>query len=122
MGHRKHYLYHVTKPENVPSILRDGLKRKNGFAVYMSESPYSWWTPDLAVLRVRITGLKGLKTFLPELDEILSFEDISPMRINRWAVPKSAYKKYQADHPDDVFMDYNKMNVKSLYLEEKEWD
>ena len=115
MSHRKHYLYHVAKPENVPSILRDGLKRKNGFAVYMSESPYSWWTPDLAVLRVRITGLKGLKTFLPELD-------ISALRISRWPVPKSAYKKYQAEHPDDVFMDYNKMNAKSLYLEGKEWD
>lgn len=122
MSHRKHYLYHVTKPENVPSILREGLKRKNGFAVYLSESPYSWWNPGLAVLRVRITGLKGLKTFLPELDEILSFEDISPLRISQWLVPKSAYKKYKAEHPDDVFMDHTKMNVKSLYLEGKEWD
>lgn len=121
MSHRKHYLYHVTRPENVQTIMRDGLKRKNGFAVYMSENPYSWWTPGLAVLRVRITGLKGLKTFLPELDEILSFEDISPLRISRWPVPKSEYKKYQAEHPDDVFMDYNKMNAKSLYLEGKEW-
>ena len=122
MSHRKHYLYHVTKTENIPSILRDGLKRKNGFAVYLSESPYSWWNPSLAVLRVRITGLKGLKTFLPELDEILSFEDISPLRISQWAVPKSAYKKYKAEHPDDVFMDHTKMNVKTLYLEGKEWD
>lgn len=122
MSHRKHYLYHVTKPENVPSILREGLKRKNGFAVYMSERPYSWWTPGLVVLRVRVTGLKGLKTFLPELDEILSFDDISPLRVWQWPVPKSAYKKYQAEHPDDIFMDYRKMNEKSLYLEGKEWD
>ena len=122
MSHRKHYLYHVTKPENIPSILRDGLKRKNGFAVYLSESPYSWWNPGLAVLRVRRTGLKRLKTFLPELDEILSFEDISPLRIRQWPVPKSAYKKYKAEHPDDVFMDHAKMNVKSLYLEGKEWN
>ena len=41
----KHYLYHVTKPENVPAILRDGLKRKYEFAVYLSEKWDSWWKP-----------------------------------------------------------------------------
>ena len=102
MSHRKQYLYHVTKPENVPFILREGLKRKNGFAVYMSESPYSWWNPELSVLRVRITGLNGLRTFLPESDEILSFEDISPLRISRYMMPKFAYKKYKAEHPDSI--------------------
>lgn len=95
MSNRKQYLYHATKPENVLSILRDGLKKKNGFAVYMSENPYSWWKPGLAILRVRITGLKDLKSFLPELDEVLSFDDISPLRISRWHIQKSAYKKYR---------------------------
>lgn len=91
---RKHYLYHVTPKENLESIMREGLKRKNGFAVYLSESPYSWWRPDLEIIRVRITGLRGLKTFLPESDEILSFEDISPLRLYRFIPKKSAYKKF----------------------------
>ena len=77
----KQFLYHVTPQENVKSILADGLKRK-GFAVYCSDNPYSWWTPDLAIFKVRITGLKHeMTTFLPESDEILIWGDINPERL-----------------------------------------
>ena len=92
----KHYLFHVTKQENVESILRDGLKRKYGFAVYLSENWDSWWKPGMAVLRVRITGLNKqfeMKTFLPESDEILVFGDIRPERISRWYPPRSKVKQ-----------------------------
>ena len=92
----KHYLYHVTKLENVPSILRDGLKRKYEFAVYLSEKWDSWWKPGMAVLRIRTTGLNKeyeMRTFLPELDEILVFGDIIPERISRWYPPKGEIKK-----------------------------
>lgn len=77
----KQILYHVTPKENVRSILTDGIKRK-GFAVYCSEKPYSWWTPDMAVFKVRITGLEHeITTFLPESDEILIWGDIPPERL-----------------------------------------
>lgn len=96
---RKQYLYHVTEKGNVPKILKDGLTRKNGFAVYLSENPYSWWKPGLAILKVRITGLKNLYTFLPEIDEIFSFEDIPPQRIYRFQLPR---KKAQLKSMDEV--------------------
>ena len=92
----KQYLYHVTKQENVASILRDGLKRKYEFAVYLSENWDSWWKPGMTVLRVRITGLNKqyeMKTFLPESDEILVFGDICPGRISRWYPSRFQLKK-----------------------------
>lgn len=85
MSGRKQYLYHSTTPDNAKLILRDGLKRKNGFCCYMSERPFSWWKPGNVILRVRITGLKDLHVS-PEdgLDEILCFEDIHPLRIHEY--------------------------------------
>lgn len=77
----KQFLWHITPKENVKSILADGLKRK-GFAVSCSEKPYSWWTPEMAIFKVRITGLKcDMTTFLPESDEILIWGDIPPERL-----------------------------------------
>lgn len=92
----KHYLYHVTKQENVPSILRNGIKRKYEFAVYLSEKWDSWWKPGMAVFRVRTTGLNKefeMRTFLPELDEILVFGDIPPERVSKWYPPRRELKK-----------------------------
>ncbi len=78
---KKNFLYHVTPKENVHSILKEGLKRKS-FAVYCSEKPYSWWTPDMAIFKVRITGLKHkMTTFLPESDEVLIWGDVNPERL-----------------------------------------
>ena len=77
----KRFLYHVTPKENVNNILRNGLTKKR-FAVYCSEKPYSWWTPDLAIFKVRITGLKcEMTTFLPESDEVLIWGDVPPERL-----------------------------------------
>lgn len=77
----KQFLWHVTPEENVKSILRHGLKRK-GFAVHCSENPESWWTPEMAIFKVRITGIKSeMTTFLPELDEILIWGDVPPERL-----------------------------------------
>jgi len=92
----KHYLFHVTKKENVQVILNNGLKRKYGFAVYLSENWDSWWKPGMSVVRVRMTGLSReceIRTFLPELDEILVFADICPERISRWYPTKGQLKK-----------------------------
>lgn len=77
----KQFLYHVTPKENIRNILRDGIKRK-GFAVYCSEKPESWFTPNMAIFKIRITGLKHkITTFLPESDEVLIWGDVSPERI-----------------------------------------
>lgn len=77
----KQFLYHVTPKENVQSILQNGLRRK-GFAVHLSEKPYSWYTPGLAIFKVRITGLRHeMTTFLPESDEILVWGDIPAERV-----------------------------------------
>lgn len=92
----KHYLYHVTKPENIPAIMREGIKRKYGFAVYLSENWDSWWKPGLAVLRVRITGLNkacDMGKLDENLDEILVFCDINPERVSRWHPPKGELKR-----------------------------
>ena len=107
----KHYLYHVTKKENVRDILNNGLKRKYEFAVYLSENWDSWWKPGMAVLRVRITGLNKeceVKTFLPELDEILVFADICPERISEWHPTKGQLKK-AAERYNDHFRGVEKM-------------
>lgn len=86
---KKIYLYHVTKPENVQSILQTGLRRDSGgrrtIAIYLSENPRSWYQPGKVVLRVLIEGLTGdMTTFLPEQDEILYWGDIEPERIEVW--------------------------------------
>lgn len=79
---RKKYLYHVTKKENVPNIIREGLRtsmsNKTTFAVYLSEQPLSWYEEGLSILKVDISGLEGLEatTFLPETDEVLFWGDI----------------------------------------------
>lgn len=96
----KQYLYHITSPANVWSILNFGLTRKYGWAVYLCENPRSWWSPGMAVLRVRITGLKGeFKTF-GESDEIMYLGDIRPGRISRWIPPRGWYRQWAKDHPD----------------------
>ena len=80
------YLYHVTQAENVESILKNGLLRgggkRKGCFVHCSESPTSWYTPDMALLRVNIDGIGcEMTTFLPESDEILIWGDVPRERI-----------------------------------------
>ena len=107
----KHYLYHVTKKESVLDILNNGLKRKYGFAVYLSEKWDSWWKPGMAVLRVRITGLNKeceMRTFLPELDEILVFSDICSGRISEWHPTKGQIWK-ATERYNKHFRDATKM-------------
>ena len=111
----KHYLYHVTKKENVSDILSNGLKRKSGFAIYLSEKWDSWWKPGMAVLRVRTTGLNKeceMRTFLPESDEILVFADICPGRISEWHPTKGQYKK-AVERYKEHFRDGTKMTPMS---------
>lgn len=95
-----HRLYHVTAPENVSSIMREGLKRK-GFAVYLSKNPFSWWKPGMVILRVRTSGLKGeMTTFLPESDEILYWGDIGPARVKEYRPKKSEYEEALSRYRD----------------------
>lgn len=84
---RAKYLYHVTKPENVPKIIAEGLKRGQ-WAVYLSTKPLSWHKDGLAILKVDISGLGDIKakTFLPELDEVLFWDDIPA-----WKLTKKGY-------------------------------
>ena len=79
-------LYHVTKPENVDSILRNGLLRCHGSYrsafISLSERPDSWIQKGLVLLEVDVDGI-GCKetTWLPQSDEICVWGDIPPERI-----------------------------------------
>lgn len=82
----KQYLYHVTPARNVESILKNGLLRgggkRKGCFVHCAESPISWYTPGMALLKVNIVGIGcEMTTFLPESDEILIWGDVPPDRI-----------------------------------------
>lgn len=82
-------LYHVTSPENLDSILKDGLLLEHGenSAPYisLSEQPDSWIKDGLVLLEVNIDGLPCRITtwnFKPEnLDEVCVWGDIPPERI-----------------------------------------
>lgn len=79
-------LYHVTKPENVDSILRDGLLRCHGdytsAFISLSEQPDSWMQDGLVLLEVDIDGIGCMvKTWNNDPDEICVWGDISPERI-----------------------------------------
>ena len=86
---KRRYLYHVTDPENVESILRDGLLRGGGkrqsSMVYLSEKPLSWWSPGMKILKVDIKNLMGeWSDFLSESDEVLFWGDIPAERIKAY--------------------------------------
>lgn len=93
---RAKYLYHVTKPENVPKIIAEGLRRER-CAVYLSTKPLSWYKDGLAILKVDISGLGDIKanTFLPELDEVLFWDDIPA-----WKLTKKGYIRRITDVTD----------------------
>ena len=80
-------LYHVTRPENVPSILERGLLRnhdghKSAF-VFLSEDPDSWMVNGLVLLGVDVDGLNIRFTtpLIENTDEICAWGDIPPERI-----------------------------------------
>lgn len=103
----KNWLYHVTEEDNVDSILKEGLKRK-GFAVYLSENPFSWWKPNMVILKVRATGLKDKMTRVDEkLDELLVWDDIKPSKISRFVMTKKQRKdaedRYYFYHPKEGY-------------------
>lgn len=103
----KHWLYHVTDKANVKNILKEGLKC-NGMAVYLSESPFSWWKPGMVILKVRATGLKDKMTRVDEkLDEILVWDDIRPERIKEFILYgkklKDAEDRYYFHHPKEGY-------------------
>lgn len=91
---RKKYLYHVTDPKNVESVIKNGLMRSMGdrttAAVYLSENPLSWYQPGMDILKVDVSGLMEIKasTFLPESDEILFWGDIPA-----WKMTKDGWKQ-----------------------------
>lgn len=86
---RKRYLFHTTKPENVPKIIVEGLRISAGnrstFAVYLSERPLSWYEQGLSILKVDISGLDKLEatTFLPDTDEVLFWGDIPAWKLTK---------------------------------------
>ena len=80
-------LYHVTKPENVDSILKNGLLRCHGdhksAFVFLSEDPDSWMDNGLVLLCVDVDGLNVRLTtpLIENTDEICAWGDIPPERI-----------------------------------------
>ena len=79
-------LYHVTKPENVESILKDGLLRCHGdytsAFICLSEKPNSWIQDGLVLLEVDIDGIGSeVRSWGVETDEINVWGDIPPERI-----------------------------------------
>ena len=80
-------LYHVTKPENVESILKYGLLRCHGdhksAFVFLSEDPDSWIVDGLVLLEVDVDGLNCRLTtpLIENTDEICAWGDIPPERI-----------------------------------------
>jgi RNA:NAD 2'-phosphotransferase (TPT1/KptA family) len=83
----KRILYHATAPENVDSILRNGLIPGGGvrtaWAVYLSTKPKSWYQDGLVILKVNVSGLESIPatTFLPESDEVLFWGVIPRERV-----------------------------------------
>ena len=79
---RQRYLYHVTDPTNVESIIKTGLTRyasnRRTMAVYLSTKPLSWYQDGMRILKVDISGLSCIPatTFLPDSDEVLFWGDI----------------------------------------------
>ena len=73
-------LYHVTKPENVDSILKNGLLRCHGdhksAFVFLSEDPDSWMEDGLVLLGVDVEGLNIRLTtpLIENTDEICAWE------------------------------------------------
>ena len=78
---RKTVLYHVTEPKNIESIMRFGLRRE-GWCVYLSTKPLSWYRDGLRILRVDISGLTQVKanTFLPDSDEVLWWGEVPSVK------------------------------------------
>lgn len=85
---RKRILYHSTLPENVNSIVRNGLLPGGGtraaYAVYLSEKPKSWYQKGMVILKVNVSGLESIPatTFLPDQDEVLFWGSIPRERIS----------------------------------------
>lgn len=97
----KHYLFHVTSPANLWSIINNGLSRRYGWAVYLCEDPRNWWRPGMEIIRVRTTGLKGELKKWPDMDEILYFGDIGPGRCSRWIPPRGWFRAWAKEHPGE---------------------
>lgn len=79
-------LYHVTPPENVDLILKNGLLRCHGdyssAFISLSEHPDSWMQDGLVLLEVDIDGIGCMvRTWGNDLDEICVWGDIPPERI-----------------------------------------
>jgi RNA:NAD 2'-phosphotransferase (TPT1/KptA family) len=83
-------LYHVTNPENVDSILKNGLLRCHGdhksSFICLSEDPDSWIHEGLVLLEVDVDGLKCRMTTWKydqeyPIDEVCVWGDILPERI-----------------------------------------
>ena len=86
-------MYHVTTPNNLNSILSEGLKRRS-FAVYLSKAPFSWWKPGMIILKVDVSGLENKITYVDEsLDEFLLWSDIESSRITLYEASRQEIKQ-----------------------------
>ncbi len=74
-------LYHWTKRENIPTILKEGLKPNGLGIVYLTPSPEKWKPDGEVCLKVE-TGVLKLTAFEDCSDwEVLCWGKISPFNI-----------------------------------------
>ena len=114
-------LYHVTKPENVPSILEHGLLRnhdgnKSAF-VFLSEDPDSWMDNGLVLLGVDVDGLDVRMTnpCIENTDEICAWGDIPPERIKVLKM-KIETVKIKMKKPKFAIVHHNRDNDENTYF------
>lgn len=84
-------LYHVSPINNAKSIEENGLiLQPNHSYISLSKNKYSWFDPKttnhnkMCLFEVNVDNIEHeMYTFLPELDEIIVFGNISKDRIKR---------------------------------------
>lgn len=78
-------LYHVSEMLNAKSIERTGLVVPKGHSyVSLSTDKNSWFRNGMCLFEVNVDGISHeMKTFLPELDEVIVFGNIEKDRLTR---------------------------------------
>lgn len=78
-------LYHVSPMENAKSIEEKGIIVPNGHSIVsLSMNKDSWFRDGMCLFEVNVDGLGlEMRTFLPELDEIIVFGSIPKERVKR---------------------------------------
>lgn len=84
-GEYRPILFHVSPIENAKSIEERGIVVPKGHSyVSLSMDRDSWYAEGMCLFEVNVEGLEHeMRTFLPELDEIIVFGSIGRDRVRR---------------------------------------